>query len=144
NGPFGAVIVQYDSATNEAIRHWVDCNAVVTSCDPSAHAEVSVIRKVCAELQTVHLDSLSDPVPSYCALYSSCEPCPMCYAASRWARLPVIAYAADRDDAERAGFVDAELYRELSTGSPKGMTHVTTPHAGAPFDLFIDSTNKQY
>jgi tRNA(Arg) A34 adenosine deaminase TadA len=48
-----------------------------------------------------------------CQLYSSCQPCPMCYAAAYWARIDAIYYAASSADAARAGFDDAFLYDEF-------------------------------
>ncbi|MFH1475023.1 MAG: nucleoside deaminase [Chloroflexota bacterium] len=98
-GPFGAVVVR-DSVI--VARGW---NAVTSSLDPTAHAEVVAIRRACRKLETFRLDG--------CVLYSSCEPCPMCLAAVYWARLDRLVYAATRDDAARAGFDDARIYREL-------------------------------
>ena len=45
-------------------------NRVNTDSDPTAHAEMVVIREACARLKTVDL--------SGCTLYTSMEPCPMC------------------------------------------------------------------
>ena len=98
-GPFGAVVVR--DATIVA-RGW---NAVTSSNDPTAHAEVVAIRRACRKLGTFSLAG--------CVLYASCEPCPMCLAAAYWARVDRLVYAATRDDAARAGFDDALLYREI-------------------------------
>jgi tRNA(Arg) A34 adenosine deaminase TadA len=38
----------------------------------------------------------------------------MCYAAIRWARIPVLNFAASRFDAAHAGFSDLSIYEELS------------------------------
>ncbi len=98
-GPFGAVI-----ARNGVIigRGW---NRVVSSNDPTAHAEVVAIRAACHALGEFHLHD--------CVLYTSCEPCPMCLAAAYWARVDRIVYAATRKDAASIGFDDAFLYREF-------------------------------
>lgn len=98
-GPFGAVVVR-DGAI--VARGW---NAVTSSLDPTAHAEVIAIRRACRKLSTFGLEG--------CVLYTSCEPCPMCLAAAYWARVDRLVYAATRDDAARAGFDDALIYREL-------------------------------
>lgn len=42
--------------------------------DPTAHAEIVAIRAACACLNTFSLAG--------CEIYTSCEPCPMCFAAT--------------------------------------------------------------
>ena len=49
-------------------------------------------------------------------LYTSCEPCPMCLMASKWANIGNIFYAATRKDAAKIGFQDADLYKLLKRG----------------------------
>lgn len=98
-GPFGAVVAR-DGAI--VARGW---NAVTSSNDPTAHAEVVAIRRACRKLDSFSLAG--------CVLYASCEPCPMCLAAAYWARVDRLVYAATRDDAARAGFDDAVIYREV-------------------------------
>ncbi|MDA8238217.1 MAG: nucleoside deaminase [Chloroflexi bacterium] len=98
-GPFGAVVAR-DGVV--VARGW---NAVTSTCDPTAHAEVVAIRRACRGLGTFSLAG--------CVLYASCEPCPMCLAAAYWARVDRLVYAATRDDAARAGFDDALIYREV-------------------------------
>jgi guanine deaminase len=99
-GPFGAVIVR----ENKIIA--TGWNQVTSSNDPTAHAEVMAIRTAAARLGTFVLGG--------CALYTSCEPCPMCLGAAYWARVERIVFAATRTDAAGAGFDDEELYRELA------------------------------
>jgi guanine deaminase len=98
-GPFGAVVAR-DGAI--VARGW---NLVTSSKDPTAHAEIVAIRRACRKLATFSLDG--------CVLYSSCEPCPMCLAATYWARVDRLVHAASRDDAARAGFDDALIYHEV-------------------------------
>jgi len=98
-GPFAAVVERDGEVVGTG---W---NRVVTSRDPTAHAEVVAIREACAGLDTHDL--------SGCTLYASCEPCPMCLAAIYWARIDKIVYAADRSDAAAAGFDDEYFYRQL-------------------------------
>lgn len=99
-GPFGAVIVRDGEVLAEA------GNSVFSTNDPTAHAEVNAIRAACERLGAFHLEG--------CTLYTSSEPCPMCLAACYWAHLDRIFYAANAEDAARAGFDDAFLYRELA------------------------------
>jgi tRNA(Arg) A34 adenosine deaminase TadA len=98
-GPFGAVIVR----DGEVVA--VGSNLVTASNDPTAHAEVVAIRNACTELKTFALTG--------CEIYTSCEPCPMCLAASYWARLGAIYYGNTAADAAAAGFDDAFLYEEI-------------------------------
>lgn len=100
SGPFGAVIVRKGEIVSEAT------NKVVHSNDPTAHAEVLAIRQASKILAT---HDLSD-----CTLYTSCEPCPMCLGAIYWAGIRTIFFAADRHDAEAAGFSDKYIYEEIS------------------------------
>ena len=63
-GPFGAVITDKDGNIIAQGN-----NMVLANNDPTAHAEVTVIREACKKLGTYDL--------SNCILYTSCEPCPM-------------------------------------------------------------------
>ena len=99
-GPFGAVIVKDGVIIAEG------SNCVTIDNDPTAHAEVSTIRKACQALGTYDL--------SGCEIYTSCEPCPMCLGAIYWAHLDKIYYGNNKDDAARIGFNDAFIYEELN------------------------------
>lgn len=125
-GPFGAVIVRDGTllATGQ--------NRVTLDGDPTAHAEVVAIRAAARELGTHTLDD--------CALYASCEPCPMCASSALWARLDRVCYAADRDDAARCGFDDAAFYDLLDRPReswPMAVTRLDLPGAHAPFDAWL-------
>jgi len=99
-GPFGAVIVK-DGKVIAA-----SANRVLVETDPTAHAEVSAIRKACHELRTHDL--------SGCEIYTSCEPCPMCMGAIYWARIDKIYYANTKTDAAHIGFDDHVIYKEIA------------------------------
>jgi guanine deaminase len=98
-GPFGAVIVRGSEIVG---RGW---NRVTSTNDPTAHAEIVAIRDACDRLGTFSLAG--------CEIYTSCEPCPMCFAAIYWARLERVYYAATCEDATAVGFDDAPFYRQL-------------------------------
>ncbi|MBS1802057.1 MAG: nucleoside deaminase [Acidobacteria bacterium] len=110
-GPFGAVIVREGKVIAEGV------NIVTVTNDPTAHGEVAAIRNACQALNTFSLAG--------CELYSSCEPCPMCLAASHWARLDAVFFAASAEDAAKAGFDDEFLYAEFR----KDATQRTLPQA---------------
>lgn len=98
-GPFGAVITRNGEIIAES--H----NQVTLLNDPTAHAEINVIRAAAQKLNTFDL--------SGCEIYASCEPCPMCLGAIYWARLDKIFFAATRDDVEKIGFDDSFIYSEI-------------------------------
>lgn len=107
-GPFGAVVVRGDEIIGRGR------NRVLSTNDPTAHAEIIAIREACARLKNFSLLG--------CEIYSSCEPCPMCLSAIYWARLDRIFYAASGDDAAEAGFDDRDFYRELNKPLAKRST----------------------
>lgn len=125
-GPFSTVIVQIDDETNRVLRYWVSHNAVVMWTDPTAHGEVTAIRQACKELGVIDLGNIRKDDPnlklpqpgatSHCDLYTSAEPCPMCYCATRWARISNIYFAATVYDAAAQGvnFSDEPIYAEMS------------------------------
>jgi guanine deaminase len=98
-GPFGAVIVKDGAVIAEGV------NQVPVLNDPTAHAEVQAIRMACKKLDTFNLKG--------CQMYSSCEPCPMCFSAIYWAHLDKVYFAANHLDAQKAGFDDAFIYEEI-------------------------------
>ncbi|BAU17061.1 putative cytidine/deoxycytidylate deaminase [Prevotella intermedia] len=99
-GPFGAVIAKDGEIVAEG------SNKVTIDNDPTAHAEVCTIRNACQKLGTFDL--------SGCVIYTSCEPCPMCFGAIYWAHLDKIYYANDRKDAGEIGFDDDFIYEEIA------------------------------
>lgn len=98
-GPFGCVIVKNGEIIAEG--H----NSVTGTNDPTAHAEMVAIRKACKELETFQLDD--------CIIYTSCEPCPMCFGAIYWARPKKLYYACTKEDAAKIDFDDQFIYEEL-------------------------------
>lgn len=104
--PFGSSIVCEDKLVS------CEHNIVWQSTDITAHAEIHAIRKACHNLKTIDL--------SNCIIYSTCEPCPMCFSAIHWARIPVIYYAASIEDAASFGFNELKLSNQFlkeSSGS---------------------------
>jgi len=98
-GPFGAIIVK------DGIIIAQGANCVTLNNDPTAHAEVSAIRKACKKLDTFDLAG--------CVLYTSCEPCPMCLSASYWAHIDKIYYGCTKEDAKDIGFDDSFIYDQI-------------------------------
>jgi guanine deaminase len=134
-GPFGAVITCQGQIVAEA------CNRVTVHNDPTAHAEVEALRQAARKLGRPHL--------SDCVVYASCEPCPMCLAASLWAQIPRIVFAAPYTEAIRAGFADTpiamQLYGQARPLAPvEGLlTHLPLDEASAPFDDWLACTHRK-
>lgn len=98
-GPFGCVVVK----DNEIIAEgW---NKVTSTNDPTAHAEVTAIRRACEKLGSFQLDD--------CVIYTSCEPCPMCLGAIYWARPKAVYYGCNKADAAAIAFDDQFIYDEI-------------------------------
>ena len=98
-GPFGCVIVKDGKIVGQG------SNQVLTTQDPTAHAEVVAIRDACRNLNHFQLEG--------CELYASCEPCPMCLGAIYWARPDRVFFACTKEDAAAIGFDDELIYREI-------------------------------
>ena len=98
-GPFGALLVKDGEIIS--IKH----NTVLVSHDPTAHAEINVIRDASLKLKSPHLEGS--------VLYTNFEPCPMCLSAIYWAGIERVYYCAGKEEAEKAGFMDSKLYEEL-------------------------------
>ena len=130
-GPFGAVIVRDGRIVGEGV------NTVTAANDPTAHGEVNAIRAASKALGSFSLAG--------CALYTSCEPCPMCLAAAYWARIDAVYYGASAADAARAGFDDAFLYDELrkdQSARKLRATQLLGDEAWSSFAAWIVSPNK--
>jgi tRNA(Arg) A34 adenosine deaminase TadA len=79
--PVGAVITKGEEVVAEAR------NAMRAEHDPTAHAEISAIRRAAAMLNTPRLDD--------CTLWVTLEPCAMCAAAIALARLKQLRFGAE-------------------------------------------------
>ncbi len=130
-GPFGCVIVSRGQIVGRG------ANCVTSTNDPTAHAEVTAIRDACQRLGTFQLDD--------CALYTSCEPCPMCLAAIYWARIPQIFYGNTRTDAAAIGFDDDFIYNQIPLPPERRavkMTPLLRDAALATFKGWADKPDK--
>ena len=96
-GPFGACIVK----NNEVLS--ISRNTVLAE-DATCHAEINAIRTASRMLGTYNLED--------CVMYSTTEPCPMCFSAIHWARIPTIIYGTSIDDALNTGFNELTISNE--------------------------------
>ena len=81
--PVGAIIVKNDKIISVGISNGKNM------FDPTMHAEIDAIREASNKLQSRSLEG--------CTLYTSMEPCVMCFSASFWAYIPKIVFACSRD-----------------------------------------------
>lgn len=98
--PFGAVVVKNGRSIATGV------NEVVQSNDPTAHAELTALRKASKQLQTPDLAG--------CTVYASGQPCPMCMAAMRIAGVVQVVYAYSNADAAPYGLSTDAIYDDLS------------------------------
>lgn len=84
--PFASEIV--DTAGHRTLARYR--NQVVPDRDPTAHAEVGVIRLACRQLGTTSLKGYT--------LYSTIQPCPMCMTAVLWAGLDRVVFGTTFED----------------------------------------------
>ncbi len=95
-GPFGCVIVKDDKIVGRG--H----NRVVVNNDPTCHGEMEAIRDACKNLKSFDL--------SGCTLYTTGEPCPMCFGAILWANISKVYYGCNVKDTDKIGFRDEIFY----------------------------------
>ena len=97
-GPFGAVVTR--GAEVLASAH----NSVLSDNDPTRHAEIKAISLAARKTGSFDL--------SGCAVYSTTEPCPMCFAAIHWARIGLLVYGTSIEDVKKLGFNEMTITAE--------------------------------
>ena len=130
-GPFGSVIVKDNKIISEGM------NRVTVNNDPTAHGEIVAIRAATKVLNDFNLKG--------CELYTSTEPCPMCYSAIFWSRIDKIYYANTKEDAQRVDFDDSLIYSELQQSINKRkipMIQLMRKEALVAFELWDKKTDK--
>jgi len=94
-GPFGACIVLKGKVI--AVAH----NTVLQEKNPICHAEINAITKAVKKLKSPFLED--------CVIYSTTEPCPMCFSAIHWAKIKKVIYGTRISDVKRRGFNELQL-----------------------------------
>jgi tRNA(Arg) A34 adenosine deaminase TadA len=125
--PFGAVVVRGGEVV--AVEH----NVVLQTHDPTAHAEVTALRAASKALGTHDLAG--------CTIYSTTEPCPMCFSAIHWAHCDRIVFGAAIADAGAAGFrelaISNEEMKRLGGATLEVEGGVMAEEARAQFRAFV-------
>jgi tRNA(Arg) A34 adenosine deaminase TadA len=111
-GPFGACIVR-----NGKIL--AACRNTVLKNDATCHAEINAIRQASRKIKSFDL--------SGAVIYSTTEPCPMCFSAIHWAGIQVIVYGTTIHDAARSGFRELKIRNTVLKSLGKSTVEI---HAG--------------
>ena len=131
--PFGACIVKNGEVA--ALAH----NRVWKNTDITAHAEIEAIRLACKKLKTIDL--------SGCTIYSTCEPCPMCFAACHWAKIDRIICGAKISDAKKFGFNELAISNRQMKRQGNSRIKITSgflrKENSALFKFWNNQTNKK-
>ena len=96
--PFGAVITKDNSIITKAY-----CTTR-KEFDLTKHAEMNAIRKACKKLNTFNL--------SDCTIYSTAEPCLMCFGAIKWVKISKLVFGVYNKDTKSLGFSEPCLNKE--------------------------------
>lgn len=111
--PIAAIIVDSD---NQCIAE--ACNQPIHLSDPTAHAEVCALRLACQHLGNYRLQN--------CTLYTSLEPCAMCFYALMHARISRLVFAASDN---KLGILSKKRYTETHAFSNHHFTWTAGIHA---------------
>jgi tRNA(Arg) A34 adenosine deaminase TadA len=74
---------------------------VLKKNDATCHAEVNAIRLASRKLKRFDL--------SDCVIYSTTEPCPMCFSAIHWARIAKVIFGTRITDVQKRGFHELSI-----------------------------------
>lgn len=98
--PFGAVVVK----NGEVIASGV--NEIGATGDPTAHAELTAMRRAAQVLGAPRLDG--------CVVYASGQPCPMCLAAMHMTGVQAVRFCYSNEDGEAFGLSTAPVYAQMA------------------------------
>lgn len=98
--PFGAVVVK----NGEVIASGV--NEIGATGDPTAHAELTAMRRAAQVLGAPRLDG--------CVVYASGQPCPMCLAAMHMTGVRAVRFCYANEDGEAFGLSTAPVYAQMA------------------------------
>ena len=133
-GPFGACIVK------DGVIIGKGSNKVLSSNDPTAHAEIIAIREASKNINSYDL--------SGCELYTTCYPCPMCLSAIIWANIKTVYYGNTKEDANNIGFKDEYIYNYIknidneSNSSILELKSIDREETIKTFNSFKEKTDK--
>ena len=131
--PFGACIVKDGKVI--ACQH----NLVFEETNITSHAEIVTIREACRKLGTIDLSGST--------IYSTTEPCPMCFSAIHWAKIDKIVFGTCIHDAKEAGFneltISNEEMKEIGESPVQIIGDFMREENKEVFNEFIKKTDKR-
>lgn len=98
--PFGAVVVKDGKVIAEGV------NEIGATGDPTAHAELSAMRKAAQVLGSPRLDG--------CVVYASGQPCPMCLSAMHMTGVSAARFCYSNVEGEPFGLSTAAVYAQMA------------------------------
>ncbi len=99
--PAGAIIVKGDEIVSVGFSNEKNL------FDATLHAEIDAIRKATEKLRSRSLERTT--------LYSSMEPCVMCFSACFWAYIPRVVFACARSQVDKDYYMGEHDIAELNT-----------------------------
>ena len=99
--PCGAIIVKDKRVIATGISNGKQ------TCDPTMHAEIDAIRKASDSLQVRSLEGTT--------LYTSMEPCVMCFSACFWSYVSRVVYACSRLQVDKDYYMGEHDIAELNS-----------------------------
>ncbi len=128
-GPFSAVVVKDGEII--AKGH----NMVIGKNNPVLHAEIVATMRASKKLKRFDL--------SDCEIYSSCEPCPMCFSALHWARYKKVYFVLTKVQAEKIGFDDKKIYEILGNKEKPDFEYIQLDDTENVVDVFNEWEEKE-
>ena len=128
-GPFGAVVVRNGKVIGKG--H----NSVIKNNDPTCHGEVMAIRDACAKVNNFSLAG--------CEIYTTAEPCPMCFGAILWAGIDKVYYGCNVSDTEKIGFKDSDFYKAVGGGGGLLLEETDRAECLELFEKYQNTENKK-
>jgi tRNA(Arg) A34 adenosine deaminase TadA len=99
--PVGAIIVKDGVVISQGLSNGKN------NRDATSHAEIEAIRNASQKLDTRDLFD--------CEIYSSMEPCLMCFSASYWAKIKKIVYAVGKDKLSKQHYEGLHSLEEINS-----------------------------
>lgn len=129
-GPFGAVVVKDGKIIGKG--H----NMVIARQNCVCHGEIMAIQDACKTINSYDL--------SGCDIYTTAEPCPMCFGAILWANIANIYYGCSQVDTNNIGFRDNKFYNFSKAERAKMLKQIDHIECKQLFEDYLSTNRKIY